>query len=764
MTTGAVDTAPTVAPSTGPVMRVLGIRHHGPGSARAVVAALDELAPDVVLIEGPADADPLVALAASDAMRPPVALFAYAPEAPHVAAFWPFAVFSPEWGALRWATGRGVPVRFCDLPTGQVLAGRDAGPVQEELLDDRPDPETVALRNDPVAALAAAAGYDDAERWWDDVVESRTDGVPPFDALTEAMTDLRAAVGELPGRDADRERRREAHMRQVLRAVLKDGAQRVAVVCGAWHAPALTAPLPPAAADARLLRGAPRRKTVVTWVPWTHTRLAAASGYGAGITSPGWYHHLFTVRDRPVTRWLSRVARTLRAHDLPVSSAHVIEAVRLADTLAALRGRPLAGLAELTDATRSVLCDGDEVALRVVTTELVVGEAMGEVPPEAPTVPLEADLRAQARRLRLRLDPLARTVTLDLRKDTDVAKSRLLRRLQVLGLHWAVPGDDGTRTTGTFKETWDLQWTPELVIGVVEASVWGATVEAAAGAKLTDLAGRADRLDALTGAVGHALGADLPDALGAVLRAVADLAATDHDVVHLMAALPDLVRALRYGSVLGVDTASLGPVADTLLVRVCTGLPGATAGLGDDAAAELRARLDGVHAGVLLREDDPAGRARWLATLEQVAAREGVHGAVAGRVVRLLLDTGTWSLERASTALARALSTGPTAGEKAAWVEGFLSGSAQLLIHDDALLALLDGWVAELDGDEFLDALPLLRRTFGRFAGPERRLVGDRVRTLGDPSAATGSAAPDVDLELAAPALRAVARILAVSS
>jgi hypothetical protein len=32
---------------------ILGIRHHGPGSARSVVAELDRLQPAMVLIEGP---------------------------------------------------------------------------------------------------------------------------------------------------------------------------------------------------------------------------------------------------------------------------------------------------------------------------------------------------------------------------------------------------------------------------------------------------------------------------------------------------------------------------------------------------------------------------------------------------------------------------------------------------------------------------------------------------------------------------------------
>ena len=51
-----------------------GVRHHGPGSARALERALAELEPDAVLIEGPPDADAILPVAGDDAMLPPVAL------------------------------------------------------------------------------------------------------------------------------------------------------------------------------------------------------------------------------------------------------------------------------------------------------------------------------------------------------------------------------------------------------------------------------------------------------------------------------------------------------------------------------------------------------------------------------------------------------------------------------------------------------------------------------------------------------------------
>ena len=104
-------------------------------------------------------------------------------------------------------------------------------------------------------------------------------GTAVFDAIAEAMGLLR---DEVDSRDLVR----EAYMRRTLRAAIKDGYQNIAVVCGAWHVPALTEPLPPASHDDRLLRGLPKVKATMTWVPWTYGRLAFASGYGAGSAPP----------------------------------------------------------------------------------------------------------------------------------------------------------------------------------------------------------------------------------------------------------------------------------------------------------------------------------------------------------------------------------------------------------------------------------------------------------------------------------------------
>lgn len=692
---------------------LLGVRHHGPGSARAVLAALDAVVPEAVLIEGPPEGDALLALAGDAGMRPPVALLAHVVGDPGRAAFWPMAEFSPEWGAIRWAQRHEVPVRFMDLPAAHSLA------MPEEDPEERAAEESAAVRIDPIGVLAETAGYDDAERWWEDVVEHRGSGagegdpLAPFAALAEAMEALRETYGDAA---FPRDRIREAYMRIQLRSARKEFEGPVAVVCGAWHVPALAVKTT-VAADRALLKALPKVKAEMTWVPWTHRRLARHSGYGAGIESPGWYGHLFSADDRPVERWMTKVARLLRDEDRMVSSAHVIEAVRLAATLAALRGRPLPGLTETTDAVRAVMCEGSDVPLLLVRDRLVVGEVLGEVPDAAPAVPLQRDLTRTQRTLRLRPEAVERDLDLDLRKETDAARSRLLHRLRLLGVEWGEPAR-GRASTGTFRESWRLRWEPELSLRVAEAGMWGTTVLSAATARAASQAVSATALAAVTGLAEQCLLAELPDALPVVMRALADRAALDTDVGHLAGALPALARSLRYGTVRSTGTAALGEVAVGLAERICVGLPPACTGLDAEGASEMRAHVEGVHTAIGLLPDTTGLRERWSEVLRRLSGRDSVAGLIRGRAVRLLLDDGRLAEDETAQLMGLALSPAALPADAAAWIEGFVggaSGAGTLLVHDERLLGLVDAWLAGVQTEAFTDVLPLLRRTFSAY-------------------------------------------------
>lgn len=705
------------------------MRHHGPGSARAVLRALDALGPDAVLIEGPPDAADILHLAAHPDIRPPVALLIYEPDEPRHACYYPFAEFSPEWQAIRWALGRGVAVSFCDLPQSMRVRHEDR---RDDQTDTEPkEPGTPdSFPHDPLNALAHAAGFSDGEAWWGRLIEERRGDDDPmgvFDAVREAMATARAELGSSE-QDRD-EPAREAYMRRAVRAATKDGAEHVAVVCGAWHAPVLTEhaiKATTAKVDNELLKGLPKHKTAATWIPWTSERLSYFSGYGAGVQSPGWYHHLWSHERDIAGHWLTLVARLLREQQLDASPAGVIEGVRLAETLAALRGRSVPGLDELNEATLAVLCHGNPLPAKVIETRLIVGHGLGVVPDEAPVVPLQRDLASLQKSLRLKVSGEETTLDLDQRNQIDLARSRLLHRLALLNIPWGELEDDQRRRTSTFHEVWTLRWKPELSVAVLDAARWGNTVAQAAEAFLTHRATHADNLPTLTGLLDHAMLSDLPATVGRLVARIADLAAVGADLGQLLAAIQPLTRILRYGDVRRTDADTIRPVVTAMAVRAAAGLLPACSSLDDDAASAMAERISAVNAALGTIGDDDLLRL-WREKLHALADTD-FHALPRGRAARLLLDAAPDDPQLATQRLSLALSPGNDPGKAAAWLEGFLAGSGAILVHDPRLLGIIDAWVISLPPDAFEAVCPLARRTFSTFTPPERRMIGEAVR------------------------------------
>ncbi len=751
-------------------VRIFGIRHHGPGSARSLRAALEAYEPDAVLVEGPPDADDVVSLALHDGMKPPLALLVYVPDDPQRAAFYPFAAFSPEWIAVRFALSRGTPVRFMDLPQFHCLAmegeRENEPPPDETPPADEPSPEAARqpeVWQDPLGRLAQVAGFEDGEHWWDHLVESRRDASGAvFDAIADAMAVLREDQPPAsPGRDEQRERQREAYMRKTIRAALAEGRRRVAVVCGAWHAPALrdVQARGLATADNALLKGLPKVKTAVAWTPWSYDRLCFRSGYGAGVDSPAYYDLLWTHDRHIAIHWITRAARLLRKQDLDASSAHIIEAVRLAEALAAMRGRPQPGLAELVEAAHSVLCGGNVAPMQLIRRKLIVGDRLGSVPEDAPATPLQQDLKSLQKRLRLPAAADERDYDLDLRKPLDLERSHLLHRLNLLGIPWGAQREEHGKK-GTFHEFWRLAWKPEFVVKLIGAARWGNTVQAAASSFAVHRSAGTESLTSLVHLLDDALLADLPQAVAALVAAIQRQAAVGSDVPQLMDALPPLARISRYGNVRKTDAATVLGVVDGLVTRICVGLPAAAASLDDDAARQMFRHVNAVHDALGLLQSDTY-REPWLAVLRRLMDQAGLHALISGRSVRLLHDAGALPPEESGRRLSLALSAGNEPAGAAHWIDGFLSGSGALLVHDEAIWSVVDDWLCGLAAEHFTTVLPLLRRTFATFHAPERRQLGERVKR-GSHGAGASDATVDFDYQAADGVLPLLARILGV--
>ena len=465
-----------------PRVRLLGIRHHGPGSARAVHAALRVATARHRAHRRPAEADGDRATSPIDPeMQPPVAMLGYVVDHPERAVFHPFASFSPEWVALTWALDADVPVRFIDLPVHHVLAPAADDPQLQ--LQPTPIVTRRSIRWPSWPRQRATTTPSDGGRTSSSIASRPTDrsiADAPFDAIGDAMTSLRqyhdptakaptpssagarrTCVPASAGAIADGFSAHRGRLRRVARAGPRDAPRRRARP----------------SATRRCIRGLRQGegRDHVGAVDASPARIGHRATARAS-PSPGWYHHLFTHAGPDViARWFAQAAQVLRAADHPASAADVVEATRLG-VLARRAARPSArrsgrgrrrGTAVLGDRHRRADAADQQRARRRHADRLGARHhADGAARPQ-PGRRAEA-LPAEARGHQ----PHARA------RPAQAARSRSFRAAPsptLLGVPWGAE-TEGRRSAGTFRETWQIRWEPELEVRLIEASALGTTV------------------------------------------------------------------------------------------------------------------------------------------------------------------------------------------------------------------------------------------------------------------------------------------------
>ena len=789
-------------------IEIFGIRHHGPGSARSLVQALADFQPDMILIEGPPDAEALIPLVAHPEMQPPVAMLVYNPKNLEQASFFPFAEFSPEWQAMLFGLSNKIPLRFMDLPMGLAFGLRTESPQLALELPENfpiPNPQSLIPQDDPFRKIALLAGYTDPERWWDAMIErltvhgtgytvngerkSEDGGQRTAGDVFPVILDLMFALRDDKTQPETRETLlREAYMRQTIRAAQKDGFSKIAVVCGAWHGPALAdLGKTKAAHDATLLKGLKKVKTEATWIPWSFDRLAAQSGYSAGVVAPAWYRILWDwglgsrkLRDwgvgigdleagvppnpqspipNPPTQWLVRVARLLREKDIAVSSAHVIEAVRLAESLAVLRNTALPGIEELREAALTVLCDGADKPLELIDRQLVIGDVLGAVPASLPVPPLKEDFEKQVKSCRLEKNTQEKTLELDLREEAHLRKSRFLHRLDLLGIAWGKERAVGTGKQGRFHEHWQLLWLPDFEIRLIEAGTWGNTVEDAASRRAWRRVRDSENLPELTQLLGVTLKADLPAIVPDLLQKLRNISALAKDALLLADAVLPLAEVLRYGSARQINLEAVEQLLGQIIPRVCVQLPAACTGVDEDVAADILKKVLAVNRALGILQVAEYEE-QWAKTLVLTGRMNAAAPLLSGLATRLLFDKNICTAAQTGDAVRLHLSRASLPTEAAQWLEGFLYGSGLLLLHHTELWQTLDGWVRDLQADTFAELLPLLRRTFSQFSAPERQKMLDLVKNESHQAVVANQQTDEWDAERAEGVLALVRAIL----
>ncbi len=738
---------------------LIGVRHHSPVCAAAIPAILDAFEPDRVLIELPEELEPWLGWLCHPEARAPMALSAAWPAGD--LSFHPFADFSPELAAARWAAARGVPLAAIDLPL--ALRGEDRGEVEGAEVGE------VGV----LEALLGRVGARDVEQLWERLVEVPGVGQPPEAVRRAGLmvgwamrvdAHLRCGVSRL-------DLAREGHMR----ARIAQAEGRSAAVVGAFHAAALL-PSPllwrPVAPVAR--GGEPPETSII---PYSQDLFDARSGYPAGILDPEWRQRVWeAARDGEpmeavVAEVAVRICAQVRAQRHVASMLDATEVARLSVDLARLRGLSAPGRGELLEALGAALgqgaVEGRARVLERACAQVLVGQRRGVLAPGTPRCGLEVHVERLLVELKLpgpgaasgdlRLDPM--------RKPLDRRRHVALSRLRACGVHYSVLQETAGLGDGEALTTrWTAAWTPATGASLALMGVMGATLEQASAGALRRGLRRAMK--------------DERPASEAALRFVEEAAECG-----LVGLVQEGVSLLR-GSFLAQATLGALVSALSIVERVRRGhvpamvdVPiGAWCSEPEGLEAELAVAAVSALEG-LAGSEDPGDA---LAVLDLVEALDQRAGGLQIGDGRLL-----WALrgfERQGSPLMQGAGLGALVrlgdrpgvdlgGEMGGWLDAAVDaeGRRALTSRFEGVLTVCGaifegepGWlqglverVGALPDEAFLERLPALRQGFeARSPASRRRLLVALAPELGDHEARR----VDEDLEVPALVLAAWAR------
>ncbi|UQA61336.1 DUF5682 family protein [Polyangium aurulentum] len=735
-------------PAAGPLARVFGVRHLSPMAAWHLERFLEATNPSIVLIEGPSDCTGEIAHLVDERTKPPVALLAFTQERPVRSILYPLAEYSPEWIALRWALQKKRAARLFDLPAGVFLARREKAEEIDPEDGEAPAEESDTQRylGDPYEAIARLSGDPDHDTWWERHFEHNTLDDAYRLSVFQLGVELRALDYETPKR-REETLLREAYMRRKIRDAIAEGhdPEKIVVVCGAYHAPVLTAEEP--YLDDESLAALPSVPVTRTIMPYSYYRLSSQSGYGAGNHAPGYFQALWEEARRGSTerlpaRFLSEVAGRMRRANMVRSSAEVLEAVRLAEAMAALREDAHAPtLRDLEDAAVTCLGGGDPGSVSKWVAEVAVGDALGTVPPGVSRTSLQEDFHRLVKDLRLEAYLVDRELVikgstsqgwLDLREDRfakskdaafrDRNRSIFLHRLALLGVPFAhdkTSAED--RAASTYKEVWTARWTPDCEIALAENAMLGDTIEIAAVRKLGEQIEAAKNVHAAAMLARTAVACDLPEATSEALARVQALAIDDGDLVAVAAAAVELGQLVAYKDVRKIDVLPLEPLVAGLFLRGALLAPEA-ARCSEEASRAVGKALSDLQS-VALMGEGTLDLDRYHRVLDAIADDDPAHAHVAGVACALLLEQGRVSDAVLEARIDRRISPGASPADGAGFFEGLATRNRHALLSRKSLWTAMSAFIESLDDDAFKRAVVALRRAFAAFELSEARRI-----------------------------------------
>lgn len=742
----------------------LPVRHHSPACAYHLKQTIASFLPDVILIEGPKNANALIPVMVHDDTKPPFAVYysyddktgRISEEKRQYKCYYPFLEYSPELVALKCAKMAGIEAAFIDMPYGDILTACKAGNgLLREAEKNNYNDDYLLSQNEYIGRLCAESGVRNFDEFWEKYFEINGLAVSDEQWFSNLLLHCRQARENqtMESLQAEGCIAREAFMAEEIKK-WSETKRRILVVTGGFHTPALLARMSEPENTAKD-KPVPEKDQGVFLMPYSMEAADALNGYASGMPYPEFYQTVWEFLEaaakepgeeqaayrQAVLEFLLQTGRVVRRQGGNLSTYDVICAEAMTGGLSALRGKRQPGAYELFDAALSSFVKGEysmasDEPMRVLS-RLMTGSRKGRLCVEAELPPIVQDFEAQCKKFRIKEhSTLAMDITLSVfSKPKHRQMSMFFHRLAFLNAGFASrikgPNLQSGRDRNLIREIWKYKWSVEVTSALIDSSVYGGTVEEAVKGLVREK--MREELDAWQGALllSQLFEMGISEHLQQVYDRLEEQMLTDTDFFSLAKALA-VLRKLKESEILYQTKLSL----DSLLALNCRRLIFLLPGMVTVKEEDLEPVMEAVKQLYQMTEETGpmAGldmREAFLAALFRMEQEHKITPGLNGCIQGVLYVCGKKSEAELEAACRSYLAgTKKQVMKTAGFFRGLFYCARDVIFIGNTFLNMLDGFLRQVDAESFMGMLPELRMAFTHFTPGEIDRIGAAVAAI----------------------------------
>ncbi|MCU0329043.1 MAG: DUF5682 family protein [Chitinophagales bacterium] len=691
-----------------PELQVCGILHNSPCSAFNLVKALNEIQPDIVLIEIPSDFQSLIPLVLVQDVRPPFIFQAYDLQGRSIN--FPLTIYTPEYQAIIWAAQHKKTIRCIDLPAcHQIVYEKFKPNLLQNTKEESPD--------------CLMEHIEEFDRKYENLILNLEHQPEIFLAsIQEIYQEFRQEHESNLNRN-DREleliRLRESYMMKQIEDTIEEGyaLDQIFVIVGAYHLKAIKSNELETNQD--FLKIA-KTEVTINLAYTSYDNLANLYDWKAPkYREMIWKHLNQNSLDRLPLEYLSELADIIRRNlNLYLSSAHLISALELANALAAIRNHKFPILNDLHESLITICSDPDIEEIISLAKELFIGYDKGYLPQEYHNSLLLQDFNYQIELLQLNSFFYSKAkhteqIELDLRKvdnkggKIDLKKSIFLHRLWLILCKFYYSNGNITN----WNETWNYTIFKNINITLSQHSIYSNTIKDEASRILKNYVIETAELQELCHDIlATSIFCDLSHIYEEVSELIKTKIATSYSLIALADAIKNLDFILNFKIIYEFNTQFIYDIFYQIYIRVCS-IISRESHCSNAKARDLLPKIQYLDFSFQQYPNIDQYNL-WHKELINICQNNTVNPLISGFTLSKIIEHDLLQETIINNEIQFRLSENQHIEKATLWVEGFISYNVKVLITKHEIWFVLVRFIEQLSPELFAENLIYLRRAF----------------------------------------------------